>query len=85
MSLHSKAAVPPDGGQPVASAQGEWLDALYRQFLLDPQRVGADWRSYFAALPAESGVAAAMSFDRRQVAVLQLINAYRGSSHRVKL
>ena len=55
----------------------DWLEALYQQYLTDPGRVSAEWRAYFAALDQSPSVAAPPACDRRQVAVLQLINAYR--------
>ena len=55
----------------------DWLETLYQQFLLDPDQVGADWQAYFAALPISTAGLPEAWCDRRQVAVLQLINAYR--------
>ncbi|MHB1677109.1 MAG: 2-oxoglutarate dehydrogenase E1 component [Sulfuriferula sp.] len=57
--------------------QGEWMEALYQQFLLDPGLVEPDWCAYFNALTTESVATPSVSSDKRQIAVLQLINAYR--------
>ena len=55
----------------------DWLDTLYQQFLTDPDQLSADWQTYFSTLDEPSVAPTNTSFDRRQVAVLQLINAYR--------
>jgi 2-oxoglutarate dehydrogenase E1 component len=77
-----------------------FVEELYEQYLVDPNSVPKEWRSYFdalqsapgaahdvahsqiqrafAALPKQRGVAPSEAVpDRKQVAVLQLINAYR--------
>ncbi len=61
--------------QPIGTDQADWLESLYQQYLLDPQSVSADWQAYFShlAVPVVDGSAC----ERRQVSVLQLINAYR--------
>ena len=55
----------------------DWQDALYQQFLTDPSKLGADWRTHFTALEKQPAITTEAVYDRRQVAVLQLINAYR--------
>jgi 2-oxoglutarate dehydrogenase E1 component len=65
--------IPPASALPAT----DWLDALYQQFLLDPEQVGADWRAYFATFDKPPVALTEPVCDRRQVAVLQLINAYR--------
>ena len=59
--------------------QGDWTESLFERFLHDPSSVGNDWCAYFSAVAElpESVSTAADSTDRRQIAVLQLINAYR--------
>ena len=37
---------------PLYGGNAEFLDALYEQYLRDPDRVDERWRSYFAQLPA---------------------------------
>jgi len=88
-----------------------YLEALYEQYLQDPDSVPDAWRTYFASLPrvdghsvdaihsevreffrhhsSENPVTAAVAkadrqardHDRKQVRVLQLINAYRFLGH----
>ena len=53
------------------------METLYQQFLHDPTVVGPDWCVYFNALTAEPVAAPSIVSDQRQIAVLQLINAYR--------
>ncbi len=56
----------------------DWTEALFRRYLNDPSSVGQDWNDYFTALSGQiSSTGSALSTDRRQIAVLQLINAYR--------
>lgn len=56
----------------------DWVETLYQQFLIDPDRIGMDWRAYFSNLEAQSvSLTEPLPCDSRQVAVLQLINAYR--------
>lgn len=61
--------------QPIGLDQADWLESLYQQYLLNPQSVSADWQAYFSHLSAP--VAGETACERRQVSVLQLINAYR--------
>ncbi|TNF32933.1 MAG: 2-oxoglutarate dehydrogenase E1 component [Gammaproteobacteria bacterium] len=91
-----------------------WLEALYENYLRNPNDVDPHWRDYFATLPRVNGVAAKeiphdeireqfrkltqrkgglqaapvaqaininMEHERKQVKVLQLINAYRFRGH----
>ena len=39
---------------PLYGGNAEFLDALYEQYLHDPQSVAEPWRSYFAQLGARS-------------------------------
>ncbi|MEQ1668999.1 MAG: thiamine pyrophosphate-dependent enzyme, partial [Sulfuriferula sp.] len=66
--------------QPIGTDQADWLESLYQQYLLDPQSVSADWQAYFAHLVVP--VVGESACERRQVSVLQLINAYRFSGVR---
>ena len=61
-----------------------YLDALYQDFLANPAQIDPQWRSYFENLDATSSVdAGAVAIQtEKQVAVLQLINAYRFRGHR---
>ena len=61
--------------QPIESEQADWLESLYQQYLLNSQSVSTDWQAYFAHLATPAGSEAVC--DRRQISVLQLINAYR--------
>jgi len=79
-----------------------FVEELYEQYLLDPNAVPREWRSYFDALPplangaqdqshshiqrafaalpkvsASSAMAPDAELERKQVFVLQLINAHR--------
>ena len=58
----------------LSGANASYVDALYEDFLTDPASVPESWRSRFSAIPPKVASAA---FDRRQISVLQLINAYR--------
>ena len=89
-------------------ANAAFIEELYEQFLVDPNSVSGEWRSYFEALPplpngahdalhsriqrafatkamqAVSNVAATdADLERKQVFVLQLINAHRFLGERV--
>ena len=93
------------------SANAPFLEALYEDYLADPNAVSEEWRAYFdklwegenedqrdvnhsavraqmldiAAAPATAPVRVARGSDgdaQKQVAVLQLINAYRFRGHR---
>lgn len=79
------------------SDNASFVEALYDQYLTDPQSVGEEWREYFSHLtispsaeqPAEeqtptNGAAAptaAVADLEQQARVLQLINAYRVRGH----
>ena len=62
---------------PDRSIAADWLETLYQQFLFDPDRVSADWQAYFSAAAVEPAGLPVPPSDRRQIAVLELINAYR--------
>ncbi|MHB1099406.1 MAG: 2-oxoglutarate dehydrogenase E1 component [Burkholderiales bacterium] len=55
-------------------ANAAYVDALFGDYLENPDSVPQGWRSRFARLPQPEMVAPS---DRRQISVLQLINAYR--------
>ena len=60
------------------SGNASLVEALFERYQTDPASVQAPWRAWFDALQPSSGAAsAATSGAPRQVAVLQLINAYR--------
>lgn len=93
----------------VSGGNVHYVEALYEQYLADPDAVSDEWRSYFDQLPRSEGsashdvplsptrdqfyqlgresrpgrvVAAADSGEnKKQVKVLQLINAYRFRGH----
>jgi len=70
-----------------------YLDALYQDYLENPESVSVEWCDYFksvensppiarsAAVAAPTGPASALHTEK-QVAVLQMINAYRFRGHR---
>jgi len=70
-----------------------YLDVLYQDFLESPDSVSPDWRTYFESLAngsldtvprsstSASGAASA-SQTEKQVAILQMINAFRFRGHR---
>ena len=71
-----------------------YLEDIYEQFLSDPNSVPAEWQSFFADIPSLSDHQlgeignAQLSTDqtdreRKQGAVLRLINAYRTRGHSV--
>jgi 2-oxoglutarate dehydrogenase E1 component len=86
---------------PLFGANDLFIEGLYEDYLVDPQRVPAEWRTYFDSLQAQPGpahetahsqvqrafanlprqpavaYAADASLERKQVSVLQLINAHR--------
>jgi 2-oxoglutarate dehydrogenase E1 component len=78
------------------SGNAEMLEDLHRQFLEDPGSLPVGWRSLFTALeqgtdrgalgtaqrPTPPVVSAAQPAGAKQVAVLQLINAYRFRGHK---
>ena len=69
------------------AANAGYLDSLYEDFLSNPDDVDPRWRSYFENLGrADAGPAvdpeALANQTEKQVAVLQLINAYRFRGHR---
>ena len=72
------------------SGNAAYLDALYEDYLANPDAVPPQWRSYFDSLgtadasPGFMGVTgtAAGRHTEKQVAVLQMINAHRFRGHR---
>ena len=52
-----------------------YVEALFEDYLKDPESVPETWRREFQGLPRAEAAPAA--FDRRQISVLQLINAHR--------
>jgi 2-oxoglutarate dehydrogenase E1 component len=79
------------------SGNAAFVEALYQRYLDDPTSVGPDWRSYFdrlqtahdqprssSSMPDLTRPASAPDHGNapKQVAVLQLINAYRFRGHR---
>jgi len=93
----------------LSTANADYIDALYEDFLADPNSVSADWRETFTRLAGAAGTRHAAvrerlirqaqapladgragtllpgsheDHQRKQVAVLQLINAYRFRGHR---
>jgi 2-oxoglutarate dehydrogenase E1 component len=80
-------------GTPLFSGNAEFLDALYRSYLDDPESVDPTWRAYFADLGAASissaptdgnglGVQARSLLAEKQVKVLEFISANRYRGHR---
>ncbi|MEC9481850.1 MAG: thiamine pyrophosphate-dependent enzyme, partial [Halomonas sp.] len=93
----------------VSGGNAHYVEALYEQYLVDPNAVPDEWRSYFDQLPrpegspsydvplspireqfyqlsrnrraAQGAVAADSGENKKQVKVLQLINAYRFRGH----
>lgn len=93
----------------VSGGNAHYVEALYEQYLVDPNAVPDEWRNYFDQLPRPEGspsqdvplnpirdqfyqlgrsrrtAAAATAVDsdegKKQVRVLQLINAYRFRGH----
>jgi 2-oxoglutarate dehydrogenase E1 component len=57
----------------LSAANAAYVEALFGAFLENPEALPESWRSAFSALPKP----APSSSDRRQIAVLQMINAYR--------
>ncbi len=58
----------------LSGADSEYLEALYDEFRKNPDSVPESWKSRFDFRAQDQSVEA---FDRRQISVLQLINAYR--------
>jgi len=80
-------------GSALSAANAEFLDALYRRYLDDPEQVDPAWRAYFGNLgpPAGAlGMPAAGSAEarsrsevaQRQVRILEYISANRYRGHR---
>ncbi|MHB0776596.1 2-oxoglutarate dehydrogenase E1 component [Halomonas sp. WWR20] len=93
----------------VSGGNAHYVEALYEQYLVDPNAVPDEWRNYFDQLPrpegspaqdvplnpireqfyqlgqsrrpAQASGAADSSENKKQVKVLQLINAYRFRGH----
>jgi len=51
------------GSSPLAGANAPYIEALYEQFLQDPQSVDERWRRFFETLPAVNGVSQDISHD----------------------
>ncbi len=76
----------------LSAANAAYLDALYEDYLEDPDSIDPGWRSYFEGLKARGPTVASLpnrprgegppAAAEKQVAVLQLINAYRFRGHR---
>ena len=70
------------------SGNAAYLDALYEDYLSNPESVAPQWRAYFdtigTATPASGAGSSPGSaiHTEKQVAVLQMINAYRFRGHR---
>ncbi|MCC6203181.1 MAG: 2-oxoglutarate dehydrogenase E1 component, partial [Gammaproteobacteria bacterium] len=79
------------------SGNAAFLEELYERYLADPASVGIEWRTYFDQLRttsertesstvarpvATAGNGLELGNAAKQVAVLQLINAYRFRGHR---
>ncbi len=58
----------------LSGANAAYVETLFDDFLANPESVAEAWRSAFSVLPESAPEKGA---DRRQIAVLQLINAYR--------
>ena len=80
-------------GTPLFSGNAEFLDALYRRYLEDPESVDSTWRAYFADLRAVDlasvpgagngmDVRARSLVAEKQVKVLEFISANRYRGHR---
>jgi len=74
---------------PLHPGNAHFLESLYQDYAEDPESVPPPWREYFDALsrsppPAAPvpGQAYAPTQVEKQIAVLQLINAYRFRGHR---
>ncbi len=57
----------------LSAANAAYIEALFGQYLDHPEALPEAWRSAFSELPK----AASSASDRRQISVLQMINAYR--------
>ena len=80
-------------GSPLFSGNAEFLDALYKSYLENPENVDPAWRSYFSDLGAADlsvggngaavmGTAAGSALAEKQVKVLEYISAKRYRGHR---
>ena len=73
-------------GSLLNAANAGYLDALYQDFLNNPEQIDPQWRSFFENLSpgptSQVDEAALAAQTEKQVAVLQLINAYRFRGHR---
>ena len=58
----------------LSGANAAYVEALFEEFLENPELVSSDWRTAFSEMP---GIMPERAADHRQVSVLQLINAYR--------
>ena len=78
------------GSSLLVSDNAQFVEALFNQYLTDPNSVGEEWRDYFSRLttsasPSQPQGAAddttAVVAIEQQARVLQLINAYRVRGH----
>ena len=79
-------------GSPLFSGNAEFLDALYKSYLENPENVDPAWRAYFADLATTDvggdngaglmGTAARSALAEKQVKVLEFISANRYRGHR---
>ncbi|GAC1453853.1 MAG: 2-oxoglutarate dehydrogenase E1 component [Steroidobacteraceae bacterium] len=53
---------------PLYGGNADFLDALYEEYLCDPARVGAEWRSYFERLTGAAGADRAHGPIREEIA-----------------
>jgi len=74
----------------VLNDNAEFVEALYEQYLADPETVGAEWRDYFSRLASDPSSSPPNGAVRHQVDVsdveqqarlIQLIDAYRERGH----
>src|SRR3990167_3551348 len=62
----------------LSSGNMTYVDSLYADYLIDPNKVTQDWRQIFNSLQATQ---APQSFDHKQYRVAKLINEYRLHGH----
>lgn len=70
--------------RPISAENLELVDTLYRQYLQEPASLSAEWQAYFSQLGTEPAQqdSAVTTDSSKQIAVLQLINAYRFRGHK---
>src|SRR5712691_254138 len=78
------------GSSLLVSDNAQFVEALFNQYLTDPNSVGEEWRDYFSRLVTSApplqpqgavDQATAVADIEQQARVLQLINAYRVRGH----